>query len=322
METKQGVVIAPEAISTKGLIDCLADDESQLTFTVKIGGKIETVHYHSLFIANGEFGAFMPEYQTQMISIINDLYNCKDTFTERVRGRGNSSTVKIENPHLAMLLGTQPAVFARIVPTEAFQMGFTARLIICNAGYFQRKPFFNDESVDSTLRDKIISDLRAICLLSGEYKPDKRFTELLNSFHIENPRQIKHSRFEDYNVRRSLHLGKIAMCCAAAESNNLVLEERHFNQALEYLYLAEKDAPLIFDNLITDQGFHHSVEQALNNKSLMTITHAELERKLRKTHKPYEVGQIIRSMVHAGDIVFSHYKGSVAVYNVQKREVL
>ena len=320
MDFQQGVVIAPEALSTKGLIDAIADDESRITFTFRQNGKTETAHCHSLYIVNGELGAFMPEYQTQMVSIINDLYNCKDTFTERVRGRGNSCLIKIENPHLAMLLGTQPAVFARIVPSEAFQMGFTARLIICNAGDLPRRPFFNKDAVDSTLKGKIISDIRSVCLLSGEYKPDKQFEKLLDEFHMDNPGAIEHSRFQDYNVRRSLHLSKIAMCCAAAESNTLVLEERHFNKALEYLLLSEQEAPKLFDDLITSNGFHHSVEQVLhNNKS--TITHAELERRLRKTHKPHEVGQIIRSMIQAGDITFAEYKGSMPVYIVQSNEL-
>jgi hypothetical protein len=323
MEQQQGINIAPEALSTKGLIDVLADDESRLTFTFKRDGKTETAHYHSLFVANGELGAFMPEYQTQMISIINDLYNCKKSFTERVRGRGTSSSVKIENPHLAMLLGTQPAVFARIVPEEAFQMGFTARLIICNAGPLARKPFFSDEAIDQTLEGKIISDLRALSLLAGEYRLSTRFKELLNTFHIENPGAIEHSRFADYNIRRSLHLGKIAICCAAAESNELVLEERHFEQALSYLLLSEKEVTALFDDLITSNGFHHSIEQVLHNKTKpnCTITHAELERKLRKTHKPHEVGQIIRSMIQAGDITFAEYKGSIPIYHVQSLEL-
>lgn len=318
MEQQQGVNIAPESLSTKGLIDALADDESRLAFTVKHGGKAETVHCHSLYVVNGELGAFMPEYQTQMISIINDLYNCKNSFTERVRGRGTSSTVKIENPHLAMLLGTQPAVFARIVPEEAFQMGFTARLIICNAGELTRKPFFNNETIDQTLKGKIISDIRALSLLAGEYKLSTRFKEKLNAFHVDNPGAIEHSRFIDYNVRRSLHLSKIAICCAAAESNELMLEEKHFDQALEYLLLSEKNVTALFDDLITSNGFHHSIEQVLHNKTKAncTITHAELERKLRKTHKPHEVGQIIRSMIQAGDITFAEYKGSIPIYNV------
>jgi hypothetical protein len=317
MEQQNGVNVGPEALSTKGLIDAIADDSARLTFNFTKGGKTHTVHYHSLYIVNGELGAFMPEYNTQMVSIINDLYNCKSSFGERVRGRGASSELKIENPHLAMLLGTQPAVFARIVPEEAFQMGFTARLIICSANKLTKRALFDSTEIDPTLFDKIASDLRVLSMLTGEYKPSKHFKEKLNAFHVENPNALNHSRFVDYNERRSLHLGKIAMCCAAAESNELILEERHFDQALDYLTTAEEDAPALFDNLITSQGFHHSIEQVLHNKNQCTITHAELERKLRRTHKPQEVGQIIRSMIQANDISFSHYAGTMPVYNVQ-----
>lgn len=320
MEQQQGVNIGPESISTKGLIDALASDNARMTFTFSNKGKPTTVHYHSLYIANGELGAFMPEYNTQMVSYINDIYNCKPDFKEQVRGRGAASEVKIENPHLAILLGTQPAVFARIVPEEAFQMGFTSRLLICSVKEIIRKPLFSDtdNNIDLTLFDRITSDLRVLTQLAGEYKPDKHFMEKLNTFHMENPGQLEGYRFVDYNTRRSMHLGKIAMCCAAAESNELVLKEKHFDKALEYLTMSEKDAPTLFDDLVTSHGFHHAVEQVLHNKVKSTITHAELERKLRKTHKPQEVGQIIRSMIQGNDIEFAHYQGSMPVYNVIK----
>lgn len=317
MEQAQGVNVGPESLSTKGLIDALADDSARLSFTFLADCKPVTVHYHSLAIINGELGAFMPDYNTQMVSIINDIYNCKKSFSERVRGRGASSEIKIENPHLTILLGTQPAVFARIVPEEAFQMGFTARLIICSTHEIFRKPLFDDAYIDPNAASRIVSDLRAISLITGEYKPTKHFKEKLNDFHTENPNAIKHSRFVDYNVRRSLHLGKIAICCAAAESNNLVLDESHFDRALRYLYESEKDATTLFDDLVTSQGFHHAVEQALHNK-VKTVTHAELERTLRRTHKPQEVGQIIRSMIQADDIEFDHYSGTIPVYKVKK----
>ncbi|MBK9952851.1 MAG: DUF3987 domain-containing protein [Candidatus Competibacteraceae bacterium] len=324
MEAGTGINVGPESLSTKGLIDALADDNARFTFTYKEKGKSVTVHYHSLYIAIGELGAFMPEYNVQMVSIVNDLFGCKRSFIERVRGRGASSEVKIENPHLSLLLGTQPAVFARIFPEEAFSMGLTARLLICFANEAVRKPFFSDNNSesDSNLFNKIASDLRVISLMAGEYKPDKHFKEKLDDFHVNNPGAISHSRFTDYNVRRSLHLGKLAMCCAAAESNELILRENHFDRALEYLTLSEKDAPNLFDNLVTSNGFQHTVEQILHNKPQATITHAELERKLRKTHKPTEVGQIIRSMTQAEDITFTHYVSGLPVYKVNTKEIL
>ena len=323
MEQQSGINLAPESLSTKGLIDALADENSRLTFSYCEKGKTVTAHYQSLYIANGELGAFLPEYNTQFVSIINDLFNCKPSFSERVRGRGTASTLTIENPHLCMLLGTQPAIFARIIPLEAWQMGLTARLLICNADEAIRRPVFTSVTkYDTTLFDRIASDLRALSFLAGEYKPNKDYQDKLNAFHMENPGAITHSRFEDYNVRRSLHLNKIAMCVAAAQSNELVLTGEHFDQALAYLKLSEKDVSKLFDNLLTSQGFQDSVEQVLHSSAtLSTVTHAELERKLRRTHKPAEVGQIIRSMLQAEDIVFSHYNGGVPVYNVNTKVV-
>lgn len=324
MEQQQGVNIGPEFISTKGLIDALADEDSQFSFTYSHLGKPITTKYHSLYFANGELGTLIPEYSVQLISLINDLYNCKRSLGDQVRGRGAGANVKIENLHLAMLLGTQPAVFARIIPIEAFQTGFTSRLNICYVSEIPRKPFFvEEEGVNySRLHDNIISDLRAICLMAGEYKVEKRFKEKLNDFHMTNPKPLTSSRFEDYNARRSFHLAKIAMCCAAAESNEMMLNERHFDIAMKYLQDAEHDVESLFDGLVTSQGFSGSVEQVLNKHEMKTITHAELERSLRKTHKPYEVGAIIRSMIQANDIVFTRYMGTMPVYTVQKEGVM
>lgn len=320
MEQGKGVCIGPESISCKGLIDQLADDVAELSFTYKPAkGKPKTVKYQSLFVANGELGAFMPEYNTQLVGVICDLYNCKDSYTDRVRGRGLSSQVKIDNPHLAMLLGTQPALFAKILPEEAFQMGFTARLNIVHSRQVVRRPMFADNIKPTQLGNYIASDLRTIAMqLTGEYKPTPSFKQLFNEFHQTNPNKIEHSRFEDYNSRRSLHLGKLAMICAASESNELMLTDKHIERALKYLESSEKTAPSLFDNLVTSAGFHHTIEQALNTEE-KTITLAQLERKLRRTHRPHEVGHIIRSMEDAHDIVFLRHEGTMKVYKINKQ---
>lgn len=92
--------------------------------------------------------------------------------------------------------------------------------------------------------------------------------------------------------------------------------------AQKYLQDAERDVESLFDGLVTSQGFSGSVEQVLNKHEMKTITHAELERSLRKTHKPYEVGAIIRSMIQANDIVFTRYMGTMPVYTVQREGVM
>ena len=298
----KGFNVGPESFSVKGLIDALADDDATFSFEYRNRNKKELVQYNSLIIANAELGTFLPEYNTQLISCINDLYNCKPIFSDRVRGRGNSSTVTIVNPHLMLLLGTQPATLTDIVPEQAFQMGFTSRVNMIVSKEVKTQALFTNSVIDtSALFQRLVSDLKAIASLTGPFKASAEFKSLVNTFHTTNPDKIEHSRFEDYNTRRSLHLMKLAMIHSVSEGNSLKLDASHFHTALDTLKEAEKVSPLVFEDLKTNAGFSHTVEQVLHNTG-ETITQAMIERKLRKTHKPYEVGQIIRSMIAAGDI--------------------
>jgi len=302
MGAGKGFNVGPESFSVKGLIDALADDNAAFTFEYRDKGKKEIVTYNSLIIANAELGTFLPEYNTHLISCINDLYNGKPTFSDRVRGRGNISTVTITNPHLMLLLGTQPATLMDIVPEQAFGMGFTSRINMIVAKEAQTQALFSNTTINaSSLFTRLTSDIKSIASLTGPFKANTEFKKLINDFHINNPDKIAHSRFEDYNTRRSLHLCKLAMIYSAAQGNTMQLTAEHFHVALATLLEAEAVSPLVFENLKTNTGFSHTVEQVLHNTGA-TITQAMLERKLRLTHKPYEVGQIIRSMIAAGDL--------------------
>lgn len=316
MAPNTGINLGPESISVKGLVDALADEDAELTFTFRNGNKKEVVKYHSLVICLGELGTFMPEYNTQLISVLNDLYNCKPSFSDRVRGRGLVSSVKIANPHVALLLGTQPATLADIVPEQAYQMGFTSRINMIVAKEIIRLPMYDQAREDrSHLEGKLVSDLRSIAALTGPFRVTSDFKKLMNEFHLTNPNPIKHTRFLDYNARRSLHLHKLAMVNSVSHSNNLTLTEEDFTQAKAWLFESEEVAPSVFDDLTSSAGFSHSIEQALNHNGA-TISQAELIRKLRRTHKPQEVGAILKSMQLAEDIIVSHHQGNMPIYHI------
>ena len=320
MAPGKGFNVGPESFSVKGLIDALADDDAEFTFEYKDKGKKLSVSYNSLIICNAELGTFLPEYNTHLVSCINDLYNCKPSFSDRVRGRGNASVVTINNPHLMLLLGTQPATLTDIVPEQAFQMGFTSRINMIVSKEVELQPLFNDTAPDnSALYQKLVSDIRAIASLTGSFKTTKEYRSLVNEFHLTNPGKLEYSRFEDYNTRRSLHLNKLAMIHSVSQGNKMLLDAELFHKAKDTLMRAEAVSPMVFEDLKTNSGFHHTVEQVLHNTG-ETITLAALERKLRKTHKPYEVGLIIRSMVSAGDLIPTPTKTGVQVFQVCNAE--
>ena len=317
-----GFRIAGRSISAKGIIDLMSEDDSCFNYRVKIAGKSTKVEFHSVLVCVPELGTLLPEYDTRLVSFLNELYNCNDLFEEQIRGRGANSTVKITNPHLAMLMGTQPTTLSETFPEQAFRMGFFSRTSIISTKksipvslYDRTRP--NQE----VLYPKLVSDLRAISMLQGEFKTTPAFEQIINNFHLKQPDKLLHSRFEDYNTRRSLHLHKLAMICSISESSKMVLDTSHYERAKEYLYEAESSAPEVFDGIVTSTGFQHSVEQVLVGNKTGVISHQQLERSLRRTHKPHEVGQIIRSMIGGGDIVEIEGGKGLPKYTIAKTDL-
>lgn len=315
-----GFRLGGRSISPKGLIDLLAEDDSKFSYRVVQAGKRVKVEFHSALACIPELGTFFPEYNTQLISFLNELYNCNEVFEEQIRGRGPSSAVKITNPHLALLMGTQPTTLSEIFPEQAFRMGFFSRTnIVYTPKSFPSKLYDRTRPNREPLFAKLVSDLRAISMLQGEFKTTPAFEKAIDKFHMERPGALAHSRFEDYNTRRSLHLHKLAMICSVSESSTLTLDTHHLNRALDYLTCAEKTAPDVFDNIVTSNGFQHSVEQVLVGAKDDTISHQQLVRALRRTHKPYEVGQIIQSMQEGGDLVLLKNHVGLPKYRINRK---
>lgn len=319
MQQGSGFRIAGRSISAKGIIDLMAEDDSCFSYRAKVNGKTGKVEFHSVLVCVPELGTLLPVYNTQLVSFLNELYNCNEMFEEQIRGRGTSSTVKITNPHLAMLMGTQPTTLSETFPEQAFRMGFFSRTNIVSTK--KSKPvklYDHTRPNNELLYPKLVSDLRAISMLQGTFKTTPAFEKAVNDFHLNQPDKLKHSRFEDYNTRRSLHLHKLAMICAISESSKMVLDIPQFNRARDYLYEAEVDAPEVFNGIVTSEGFQHSVEQVLSTNKTDIISHQQLERSLRRTHKPHEVGQIIRSMIGGGDIVEIEGRKGLPKYTIAK----
>ena len=296
-----GFRLAERSISPKGIVDLMAEEESEFSFRL---GRWTVTKVHSVLACVPELGTMLPVYNTQMISFLNELYNCSPLFEEQTRGRGSSSVVRISNPHLAMLLGTQPTTLAETFPEQAFRMGFFSRTTLVHSREeVIAKPYDRARPNREELLPNLISDLRAMATVCGVFKTTPAFEAAINEFAATNPKRLEHSRFSDYNTRRWLHLHKLSAICSASEGNSLRIDVPHFIRAQDILLRAEKSATTVFDNLVTSAGFQHTVEQVVASRTGDIITHQELERQLRRTHRPFEVGQIIRSMLGAGDLV-------------------
>lgn len=322
-----GVNLGPKSVSGKGILDALAHE----TAILRIGGKTNGgfQDFHSLILCTPELGTLLPEYDARLTSILCDLYNCDDHFSEQIRN-GKGEPLVLEFPHVSLIAGTQPTFLFSNFPEEAFGMGLFSRMILLFEEKATKVPFFHEggdaakiyeEQAEeyANLQNKLSSDLRAVIQLRGAFKPTNDYRRLTNRF-IEEEEEtgVAGSRFDHYNTRRSLQLQKLAMCHSAASGNSLNLTETHWHAALTCLTDAEKRMPKVFANVATNKGFHTTVEEILDTKSAF-ISHQKLERQLRRKHAAGEVGLILRNMISAGDIVQEKEEKGFPIYRIKHK---
>ena len=286
-----------ESISPKGLLDKLANPDSKQM--IKLGN--DTIEVHSLSFFIPELTTAMPDYNKLLIGFLNDLWNCKPSFDEQIRG---GAELSIKNPHLMMLMGNQPDTLYNIFPEAVFHMGFTARIFFIYSDERQKKKIWLEEeeedALDQTLYNKLIQHLVDISQWSGKLDTTRGFRSAVNDFVADGPNPVPGSRFDHWNGGRALNAQKLAMCVAASEKAQTVTLA-HWERSLEYLYEAEKIMPHIFDKVTTERGFSEDLKNLprLFNGSRV-ITHLQLLTELGRTRPPYEVKGIITQAIEAG----------------------
>lgn len=248
--------VSPISVTGKGLLDALASSKAVKDF--KFG--TDLVKYHTMFVAVPEFGTLLDKHDLGFLSILNELYNCSPMFEEKLRSR--KEDLVIENPHMAMLTGTQPSYMASMFPEEAWGMGFFARTMLIYQGKAEKKAMFSGGMFkDSTEREhrekELVNHLKRVQKLTGPMS----FTEGAQSV-IEHFNEVEaeaeapqHPRLFHYNTRRTLHLIKISMVLAGAELKMEITED-HVNQAKSAMYEAEGLMPEIFKEMA--HGGHKS----------------------------------------------------------------
>jgi hypothetical protein len=253
------VPLSPVAMSAKGLIDELADPTARKQFVTKSGFE----SYHTLYCSIPEFGVLVKGYDLEFMSILNELYNCGPEFKERLRMQ--KEPLRIDNPHLHILAGTQPKFIGSIFPEEAYGMGFTARIIMVYAGSAVKPDLWGDNSKSKVLEESLIKDLRTLDELSGEFHiEDDAKATIAEWFHNESDADApKHSKLLHYSTRRILHLFKISMVKSLSRSNSLIITKEDFLWAKQTLIDTERFMPEIFKEISTGSS-GAELEEAFN----------------------------------------------------------
>lgn len=231
-----GIKIAGNATTREALIQELA----QSSVTGGIDNPSIMVH-SSLTVFSTELTVFLGYHNKELMSDLCTWYDCEDVYIYRTKTKGVD---QIDGVFLNLAGATTPDLIASAMPLEAIGAGLTSRIIfVFEPSRAKRQVFpFMDES----LEQKLVQDLSEIRIMQGVYKVSQEFMDTYAEWYVTSKDPFTNPRFEGYCSRRATHLLKLCQVCAASESSDMRLEEKHFKRALGYLEGVERKMEMTF----------------------------------------------------------------------------
>lgn len=204
-----------------------------------------TLAFNALYIVSNEIGVLLPAWETDFMNKLTDIYDGKPYSESR---RAKAHCADIPKPIYNLLAAGTPGYLSTVIPDVAWDQGFMSRVIIVYSDELIRKSLFFTPELDTQRWEELMKDLRGIASLAGLVKFTPEAFEFLDTFWLGGAKEtnLLHPKLQFYNVRRPAHLLKLAMIASLAESNSLLVEMRHCQQALQWLTGAEVFIPEMF----------------------------------------------------------------------------
>lgn len=249
--------LADSSLTRASLVDQLAVAER--TFIPPVGPPLD---YHSILVAAEEFGVFLQSHDISYISVLNMLFNCPSSYTEK-RRTGSAKSVEISSPVMNILAGVQPGWLATTFPEEAWLMGLPSRIIMIygNVGP-PGDPFLEVQELEAE-RKLLLQGLNRLANMYGQMKWSQEAKAKIRDWNdAGGPPRPTHSKLEYYCNRRLLNVMKLSIISAASRSRgrSYVIEYEDASRALGWLLEAEKLMPDIFRAMI-GRSDHQVIEE-------------------------------------------------------------
>lgn len=255
--------LSPTSMSMASLVDALVD--AKRTFINLPNPPLE---YNSMFIVADELSAFMHKFDDEIIGGLTTFYDVTAPYSQR--RRGNDLRILIKHPQLSILSGTTPSNLIKFMPENAWDQGFTSRVIMI----FSDERIVADDFFSHTTRDlprDMLHDLSLINSLTGGFEATEDYRTAINNWRKMDLAPVpSHPKLLHYNTRRLAHLLKLSMVAAVDRSNLLLLTKDVFNTAIRWLLEAEVNMPEIFkaggtaaDSKAMDEIYHYVLSMDL-----------------------------------------------------------
>lgn len=222
--------IAPVSMTWASLIDNLTASKRHI---VRMGEP--EISYNTMFICADELGAFIHQYDNEMIDGLSALYDPNPYSQVR---RTKELKVKIASPQLNILAGSTPTNLMQFMPDKAWGQGFTSRIIMVFA---DEKIVGDDFAVITVEKSReLVHDLAIINACCGQFEVTEAYREAVFAWtKLGEPPVPSHPKLINYIARRKVNIYKLSMISAVDRGNALILMREDFDRAYNWLCEAE-----------------------------------------------------------------------------------
>lgn len=288
--------IAPTSVTTASLVDFLVESKTIITFPDAV-----QVEYNSVTILADELNCFMGKYDTDMIALLTKLWDVDVPYGHK--RRGNDISILIKRPQCTCMVGTTPSNLLEYVPKQAWDQGFTSRLVLIYSNDRVKVKNIFEQTIEE-LPDDMVHDLHCIRSLYGQFTVED---EVSAKFHEWRDAEggPKHPRLTHYRTRRWSHILKLLMVSSVDRGPSLIITMADWNRCVKWLTEAESMMGSIFQDGSSSADFKGQAELLYfiaNADKGRGVTEDRVIREGRRLFEEYKVRKTIDLLVASGDI--------------------
>lgn len=243
--------IAPTSLTKAAMMDALEEAERHIIRPQETPAVID---FNSLTVISNELGVLIPAYENDFINVLTDIYDCK-RYSER--RRTTKREFDIRAPQFNILAATTPSYLNNLMPEGAWDQGFISRTMLIYSGRGESVDLFEEFALNKELYQSLVVDLKRIGNgLYGRFRFTEDAVKLFRYWMKENKEEPlpDHPKLQHYNSRRQSHLLKLCMIASASTSDDLIVTDENFTEALDWMLEAEAAMPDIFRSMVSGGG--------------------------------------------------------------------
>lgn len=267
--------------------------------------KLAKAHECAISVLSSEFAMFIQKSGPDMYDVLTDLFDGKKDISVDTLSRGLEFASK---PCVNLLAATTPDWISANMPETVIGGGFSSRVIFVFEPKARRYQLFyenlNTQHLDN-LKEKLVADLIHISEnVAGDFKLTPEGKEFMEEWYANNAENNPNTnyRLEGYYQRKPAHIFKVAMLLKISKSDDLILGQNEFKEALSYLETIEKKLPETFKNIGKNEYVTDLDKIVVFIKKKGSVTRQELLKEFQSVAEPEKLAELIGGLIEMGDL--------------------